>query len=110
MSRLRALVWLIALVAFIVPPLGTMSLAHAAMAPEQAAADCPEHAPPPDCPAQGTAKHAAGQCCSLMACAVALLPPALLSGTPAFYQDRPAAPVASLAGLAFTKDPPPPRV
>ena len=111
MIRLRAFAWLIALIAFIAPPFGTASMAHAAQPMEQAAlSDCPDHAPPPDCPAQGTAKHAAGKCCPLMAGVVALLPPAALEQTPAPFDARPATIAANLTGLIFTQDPPPPRV
>jgi hypothetical protein len=110
MIRLRAFAWLIALVAFISPSFGTMSPAHSALPAQQAAADCPEHAPPPDCPAQGTAKHAAGQCCPLMAGVVALMPPTVLAETPALFHALPAATVPSLAGLSYKQDPPPPRV
>ena len=110
MNRLRAFAWLIALVAFIAPPSGAMSLAHAASAAGQAAADCPEHAPPPDCPAQGTAKHAAGQCCPLMAGVVALMPADAPAEAPVPFHARPAAPATALAGLFYTQDPPPPRV
>lgn len=114
MIRLRAFAWLIALIAFIAPPFGAVAPVHAApppdqMAADQMAADCPDHAPPPDCPAQGTAKHAAGQCCPLMVGVVALLPPAAPGEAPAPVHARPAAPAPSLAGLAFTQDPPPPR-
>jgi hypothetical protein len=110
MIRLRAFAWLIALVAFIAPPFGTMSLAHAALPAEQAVADCPEHAPPPDCPAEGTAKHAAGQCCPLMAGVMALVPPAVPAETTSPFHARPVAPAPSLVGLTCKQDPPPPRV
>jgi len=111
MTTLRSFAWLIALIAFVVPTLGTASIAHAAQPTERAAsADCPDHAPPPDCPAQGTAKHAAGQCCPLMAGVVALLPPVAAAPTPAPLHTRPAVAVPGLAGLTFTQDPPPPRV
>jgi hypothetical protein len=110
MIRLRAFVWLIAIVAFIAPPFGTMSLAHSALPSEQAAADCPDHAPPPDCPAQGTAKHAAAQCCPLMAGVVALVPPAVLADAPVSFHALLAAPAPSLVGLIYKQDPPPPRV
>lgn len=111
MIRSRALVWLIALIAFLAPPFGTASMAHAAQPMEQAAlSDCPDHAPPPDCPAQGTAKHAAGQCCPLMAGVLALPPPVALEQAPAPFYARPAAVAPNLTGLTFTQDPPPPRV
>lgn len=119
MTRLRALVWLIAVVAFVVPAFGTTMAGHAmaaAMTPvmmqgEQAASvDCPEHAPPPDCPAQGTAKHAAGQCCPMMSCTFAMLAPTMVADVALSFAPDAAAVARSLTGLVFTKDPPPPRV
>ena len=109
MTRLRLLVWLVALMALIAPPGMTV---HALAAGSQIlSVDCPDHAPPPDpCPSEGTAKHAANACCPLMSGAVALMPAltgvtaAVLHGTP------PSASVRSLVGRVFTKDPPPPRV
>ncbi len=63
----------------------------------------------PILPGEGTAKHAASDCCPLMSGAVALLPPAALEDASSVR--RPAgASAASLAGRLFTKDPPPPRV
>ncbi|MDP2333230.1 MAG: hypothetical protein Q8M19_21310 [Reyranella sp.] len=116
MTRTRSLVWLIALVAFVVPSFGAAAASHA-MAPsmtheaQMAAVECPDHAPPPaDCPAQGTAQHAAGQCCPMMTGVVAVLPPTSVGVAPAPLHDWLAAPVRSLAGLTFTQDPPPPRV
>lgn len=116
MTRARTLVWLIALIAFVVPTFGTAGASHA-MAPmmEQgapaAAVECPDHAPPPqDCPAQGTAKHAVGQCCPMMSCAVAVLPPAAVEGASPSIGQPLRAPVHTLVGLTFTQDPPPPRV
>jgi hypothetical protein len=112
MTRLRALFWLVALIAFVVPSLGTASMAHAAASVERtAAADCPEHAPPPaPCPETGTARHAAGDCCPLMASALAVLPPAADGdAAPSFHAPLPER-MRSLAGRLFTQDPPPPRV
>ena len=112
MTRPRTFLWLVALIAFVVPSLGLASIGHAAASIERtASADCPEHAPPPDpCPAKGTAKHAAGDCCPLMASALALLPQA--TGGCAAMSFRAPIPqrARSLAGRIFTKDPPPPRV
>ena len=110
MTRLRLLVWLLALLALIAPP-GTTIHAMAA-ASHASSVDCPDHAPPPPdpCPSEGTAKHAASTCCPLMSATVAL--PAAPPGVeaPAFL-DRPvSAAVHLLAGRLFTKDPPPPRV
>jgi hypothetical protein len=110
MLRLRSITWLIALVAFIVPSLGTVSMAHAMQLAGQAAAvECPDHTPPPDCPAQGTAKHAAGQCCPFMSGVVAVMPPGPAAQEQVPLHGPPARPVLSLAGLLFTQDPPPPR-
>ena len=111
MARLRALLWLMALLAFVLPMLGTASAGHARVGAKQAAADCPEHAPPPDpCPAKGTAKHAAGDCCPVMSSTLALLPPAMDGEMAVSFSAPVPPPVRSLAGHVFTKDPPPPRV
>ena len=112
MTPIRSLVWLIALIAFVVPAFGTAVAGHAAMPAERTASlDCPGHAPPPDpCPAKGTAKHAAGVCCPLRASSLALLPPAAgIDGTVPIRAPL-AERVQSLVGRLFTKDPPPPRV
>jgi hypothetical protein len=107
----RSFLWLLALVAFAVSSFGTASIGHASASAEQSAmADCPDHAPPPDCPSQGTAKHAAGKCCPLMTGVVALLPPVASAQTVAPYHIRPATIARNLIGLTFTQDPPPPRV
>jgi hypothetical protein len=121
MTRARTLVWLIALAAFVVPSFGAAAASHAmAQLTEQgapaASVDCPDHVPPPTpypdtpCPEQGTAKHAASQCCPLMSGAVALLP-----STAAEQASSRAEPLLlvlahRLDGLTFTQDPPPPRV
>lgn len=116
MTRARSLVWLIALVAFVVPSFGTAVASHAMSAimahgAQATSADCPGHAPPPeDCPDQGTARHAAGQCCPMMAGVVAVLPPASVGDAPAPLPDWLAVPARQLTGLTFTQDPPPPRV
>ena len=116
MTRARILVWLIALVAFVVPSFGTAAASHAMTSSmthgaQAATVECPDHAPPPeDCPAQGTAKHAAGQCCPMMSCTFAVLPPASAGVAPAPRHAWLSAPVRSLIGLTFTQDPPPPRV
>ena len=109
MTRIRLLVWLLALVALIAPP-GLSAHAMAA-ATRTSSLHCPDHAPPPDpCPGEGTAKHAAGACCPLMAGAVALLPPpASVDKRIHFHAPAPGI-VRSLVGRLFTKDPPPPRV
>jgi hypothetical protein len=116
MTRARTLVWLIALAVFVVPSFGATTASHA-MTPDvvveaQAAlVDCPDHAPPPKpCPEQGTAKHAASQCCPLMSGSVALLPSTDAEQASSFVEPRLLALALRLDGLTFTQDPPPPRV
>jgi hypothetical protein len=116
MSRALSLVWLIALLAFVVAPMGAVALSHA-MAPStekgvhDALVDCPDHAPPPaDCPAKGTAKHAAGDCCPPMSGTTAVLPsPTTETVSSRIEPPLPAHP-PRLRGLTFAQDPPPPRV
>lgn len=111
MTRARTLVWLIAVIAFAVPSFGTVMAGHAMAPPGQMASiDCPDHAPPPDCPAQGTAKHAAGECCPSMSGAVALLLPGAVAEVPARSHARATAAVANLTSLFLAHEPPPPRV
>lgn len=111
MLRARSLIWLIAVIAFAVPSLGTVGAVHA-MAPagQAASVDCPDHAPPPDCPEHGTAKHAAGECCPLMSGTVALLLPGATAEAPVRAHTRVTAAVATLASLFLAQEPPPPRV
>lgn len=115
MTRARTLVWLIAVIAFAFPSAGTVGASHA-MTPATelgalaASADCPDHAPPPDCPAQGTAKHAAGQCCPQMAGVVALLLPGAVAEVPARFHARVIAAATYLTGLFLAQEPPPPRL
>jgi hypothetical protein len=111
MTRLRTLLWLIAVIAFAVPSFGTVMAKHA-MAPagQAASVDCPDHAPPPDCPAQDTAKHAAGECCPLMSGVVAVLPTGAPVASALSFPPPVAGAVHSLTGLTFSQDPPPPRV
>jgi hypothetical protein len=108
MSRARLLVWLIALMALVAPP--GMTVHAMAPAGQASSVDCPDHAPPDPCPSEGTAKHAAGACCPLMSGAVALLPPAARVEAPASLHPPAPAPGRHLSGLAFSQDPPPPRV
>lgn len=115
MTRARTLVWLIAVIAFAVPSFGTVGAGHAMAPPMELGAqagsmDCPDHAPPPDCPAQGTAKHAAGECCPLMSGAVALLLPGAIAEAPARFHTRVIAAAATLTRLFLAQEPPPPRV
>lgn len=72
--------------------------------------DCPDHAPPPDpCPAKGSAKHAAGDCCPTMSGAIAVLPEVAAADARPVTRTRVTSVVTGLSGLLFTKDPPPPR-
>ena len=112
MLRWRSLLWLVALLAFLAPSLGTPAMAGGGLpAQERAAADCPEHAPPPSdpCPAKDTAKHAAGECCPSMTGSLAVLPSADDIARPTALDPPAPALGPSLAGLDLTKDPPPPR-
>lgn len=104
----RLLVWLATLAALLAPPGTTMPAAE----PDRSAAvgiDCADHAAPPPCPDQGSARHAAGDCCVHMTVHAALLPNLVL------LADRPPAaariPFAdeTTAGLPAARDPPPPR-
>jgi hypothetical protein len=109
MTRLRLLVWLVALMALIAPP--GMTVHAMAAASQTSSVDCPDPAPPPDpCPSEGTAKHAASACCPLMSGAVAVLPPPPGIETRVPFDVQLSQHVHSLVGRVFTKDPPPPRV
>lgn len=128
MTRLRSLAWLIALIAFLAPSFGAGAAMHPAASMEQGlmeqglmeqgpmerdpTVDCPDHAAPPadPCPDRGTAKHAAGQCCPMMSCVFAVLPPAAAEDASPSVGQPLRAPVHILVGLIFTQDPPPPRV
>jgi len=104
--RRSLLVWLLAVVAFVVLPVA------ASATPPVAAhdmADCDHRAPPP-CPDKDTAKHATGLCCPSMAGAVALLP---AGGAPGPHEPSSSlafAATSPLTGLSPHQDPPPPRV
>ena len=110
--RLRGLLWLIALVALAFPPLSRAATAVAVHGDGAMAAmsDCPDHPPPPDpCPANGTAKHAAGDCCPMMSGAIAVLPEGAAADVRPATHIRVTSIVTRMSGLLFTKDPPPPR-
>jgi hypothetical protein len=109
MKPVRLLAWLVSLVALIVPPLAT---GHA-MSPPQVvvSVDCPGHAlPPAPCPDHDTAKHAAGDCCAMMAPMMALLSEAPAVDAKVMLGMPSPEPVAGFAGRSITKDPPPPRL
>lgn len=112
MIRLCVLFRLMALFAFVVSTLGATSTGYARVADERAVgSNCPDHAPPPaPCPAKDTAKHAAGDCCALMASVLAVLPLVADGDLIGSLRAPVTKPVRSLAGHVSTKDPPPPRV
>ncbi len=105
------MLWLVAVVAFVLPSLGAVAHPSMAMAPAapSSLADCPDHAPPPDCPEEGTAKHATGQCCPLMACATALLPSEAVPEISPRVVERSIFAGRSLAGIPAHQDTPPPK-
>lgn len=116
MTRLRSFLWLLALGALVFPSLGiAVAPSHASSpghgappAGQMASMDC-EHVPPPDCPAEGTAKHAAGTCCPLMSASVAILLPAMASELSPRAFVHVLAGVIRLTGRFSAQDPPPPR-
>ncbi len=117
MTRLRSLLWLLALCALVFPSFGiavvpshASSPAHGAPpAMQMSAMDCEHAPPPPDCPDRGTARHAAGTCCPLMSASVAVLLPEIgMVGPPAAFV-RVLSGATRLAGLSSIQDPPPPR-
>lgn len=118
MTRLRSFLWLLALGALVFPSFGiavapshASSPSHAApLAPQMAASmDCEHAPPPPDCPAEGTARHAAGTCCPLMSASVAILLPAMASELSPLAFVHVLAGVIRLTGRFSAQDPPPPR-
>jgi hypothetical protein len=119
MTRLRSFLWLLALGALVFPSFGiamapshASSQAHATPPVEQTASmDCEHARPPPpvDCPAQGTAKHAAGTCCPLMSASVAILLPTVVAEAPLPAFVLVLAGVIRLTGHFSAQDPPPPR-
>jgi hypothetical protein len=105
----RLLVWMITVVALLLPP--GMTIHAMAPAGQAASVDCPGHAPPPDpCPDHDTAKHAAGACCPLMAGAVALLPATIAGGEAASSSAFVRIHARRLSGRVVKQEPPPPRV
>jgi hypothetical protein len=109
MKVARLLVWMISLVALVAP--SGMTVHATTPAPPAASVDYADHASPDPCPDHGTAKHAAGECCSLMTCsAVALLPPSVDIESPTAFHLSPPQRTPARAGRIVTKDPPPPRV
>lgn len=110
MTRPRALLWLIALIALAFPSVGAWAapqpaVEHAAMA------DCSGHEPSsPEQPASSDmAKHIAGDCCAFMCVGMALMPTDPVPPAALLAESCEAAPIKGLVGRHLTKDPPPPR-
>jgi hypothetical protein len=104
---LSRLLWLIALAAFVCPP----AIAAAAMtgsAMRSVSHHCAD-GPPPPCPENDSARHAAGLCCPFMAHAMAVLSPTIIIA-PDDADIFPASAGRDLTGLSPHQDPPPPRV
>jgi hypothetical protein len=107
--RLRSLLWLVALAAFLLPSfVGPAVAAHRMSDPVMS--DCGHDMPPPPCPEKDTAKHAAGLCCPLMSGTMALLPPVAAVGPRSPHAALLTLAAPHLTGLSPHKDPPPPRV
>ena len=105
---LRRLLWLIALAVFVCP-----SWIGSSMAMESTAhpiAHACHDTPPPPCPEDGSAKHAAGLCCPLMSMETAVMPPFAGSTSSPDHGRVSLTAGPYLAGLSPHKDPPPPRV
>jgi hypothetical protein len=102
------LLWLIALAAFLCPPSIAASAVSASAMPS-ASHHCAD-GPPPPCPENGSARHAAGLCCSLMAQAMAVLSPTVAIASSDDADTFPVSAGRDLTGLSPHQDPPPPRV
>jgi hypothetical protein len=107
--RVRSLLWLVAVAAFLLPSFVGPAFASDRM-DNPVVSDCGHDTSPPPCPEKDTAKHAAGLCCPVMSCVVALLPPVAATGTSGLSASLVSVAVPHLIGLSPHKDPPPPRV
>ncbi len=109
--RVRGLIWLIAFVALVWPPsfgVPYKAMAHDAGMPMTALTGC-DHAPPPPCPMNDSAKHAAGTCCPAMSGAVALLADEAPAIAEPVYRAFVVSTAIALSGINSKQDPPPPR-
>jgi hypothetical protein len=106
--RVRSLIWLIAVMAFVLPSIA--GPAAAALASRAAMSDCSHEAPPPNCPDNDTAKHAAGLCCPAMSGTIAVVPHGVAISPDELFTSAASTAAARLNGLNPEKDPPPPRV
>ena len=105
---LRRLLWLIALAVFVCPSwIGSAAAIERAAHP--IAGDCHD-GPPPPCPEDGSAQHAAGLCCPPMSLAIAVLPPEATLNPRCNPSRVIGAGGPRLTGLSPHKEPPPPRV
>ncbi len=105
---LARLLWLIALAAFVSPPAIVAAATTASATPlvEHHCADCP----PPPCPENDSARHAAGLCCPSMAQAIAVLSPSVVIESSGNAGSFLVSAGRELTGLSPHQDPPPPRV
>ena len=102
------LLWLVALAAFVcLPPIAASAATASAM--PSVSHHCADR-PPPPCPENGSAKHAAGPCCLFMAHAMGLLSPVVVIESSAAAGTFPISAGRDLTGLSPQQDPPPPRV
>jgi hypothetical protein len=105
---LSRLLWLIALAAFVCPPAiaAAATTGSATASVSHHCADCP----PPPCPENGSARHAAGLCCPLMAHAMAVLSSTVIVASSTDADAIPVSAGRDLTGLSPHQDLPPPRV
>jgi len=113
--RSRCILWLLALTVYLLPsfagPAASADRTSHATQPHAAAmTDCGHEAPPPPCPEDGKAAHAAGLCCPLMTGTPALLPSQTRIGPKVQSALFAVRALPHLIGLSPHTDPPPPRV
>jgi hypothetical protein len=108
--RLRNLLWLVAMTAFLLPSFVGSPAASDRMMMHPVMSDCGHDAPPPPCPEKDTARHAAGLCCPFMSGLGELLPPVATVGTRGVHASYTVPAARHLTGLSPHEDPPPPRV
>jgi len=108
MVRHRLFTWLFALAALIAPPAWSTTIA-AAVEAHAMPMDCSDHTPPPRCPDEGSAKHAAATCCPATVSAQALVPVGSTLWLPSIIVAQTAWLAQVLHGRVPAADPPPPR-
>jgi hypothetical protein len=107
--RLRSLLWLVAVMAFLLPSFVGPAAAADRIVPHPAMSDC-GHEPPPPCPEKDTAQHAAGLCCPFMSGTGELLSDSVVVDARSLRASYAPPAARHLSGLSPHKDPPPPRV